>query len=95
MSDDGNLRVWDVATHTLIGAPIPVSAGGGSVQFFPDGKRVLGLFGDGTGVIWNVDPAAWTAQACRVANRNLTPAKWSEFLDQRPYRRVCPLTPGH
>jgi hypothetical protein len=24
-----------------------------------DGKRVIAVFGDGTGVIWNVDPVAW------------------------------------
>ena len=47
-------------------------------------------FGDGTGVIWNIDPASWKRQACRVANRNLTPAEWHDFLPQRSYRQVCP-----
>jgi WD40 repeat protein len=85
-SDDGNLRLWDVATQKLIGAPIPASAGGGSAEFFPDGTHVLGVFGGGTGVVWNVDPAAWEAQACRTANRDLTRAEWSDFLGGRAYR---------
>jgi WD40 repeat protein/DNA-binding SARP family transcriptional activator len=89
-SDDGNLRLWDVATRKLIGAPLPGSTTGGSVQFFPDGKHLLGVFGSGAGVVWNVDPAAWKAKACDVARRNLTRAEWTDFLGRRRYRDVCP-----
>jgi len=91
MSSDGNLRLWDVATQKLIGAPIPVSTGDGSAEFFPDGKHVFGDFGS-TGVVWNVDPAAWEAQACRVAHRNLTREEWNDFLGQRAYHPVCRVT---
>ncbi|MFL5951769.1 MAG: BTAD domain-containing putative transcriptional regulator [Gaiellaceae bacterium] len=88
MSDDGNLRLWDVATEKLIGAPIPVSGGGGTAEFFPDGTHVLADFGP-TGVVWNVDPVAWEAQACRVAHRDLTREEWNDFLGERAYRPVC------
>lgn len=88
MSDDGDLRLWDVATQKLIGAPIPVSTGGGTAEFFPDGTHVLGDFGT-TGVYWDVDPAAWEAQACRVAHRDLTREEWNDFLGGRTYRPVC------
>jgi WD40 repeat protein/DNA-binding SARP family transcriptional activator len=88
MSDDGNLRLWDVATRKLIGAPIPVSTGGGTAEFFPDGTHVLGDFGP-MGVVWNVDPAAWEAQACRIAHRDLTRKEWTDFLGHRTYRPVC------
>jgi WD40 repeat protein/DNA-binding SARP family transcriptional activator len=88
MSDDGNLRLWDVATQKLIGAPIPVSDGGGTAEFFPDGTHVLANFGP-AGVVWNVDPVAWEAQACLVAHRELTREEWNAFLGQRRYRPVC------
>lgn len=92
MSSDGNLRLWDVATRKLIGAPIRVwDDGGGSAKFFPDGAHVLAVSGP-SGVIWNVNPAAWEAQACRIAHRNLTREEWIEFLGQRTYRPVCGLT---
>jgi WD40 repeat protein/DNA-binding SARP family transcriptional activator len=91
MSSDGNLRLWDVATQKLIGAPIPVSTGDGNADFFPDGTHVLGVFGS-TGVVWNVDPVAWEAQACRVAHRELTREEWNAFLGQRTYRPVCRVT---
>ncbi len=60
------------------------------MHFFPDGKHLLGVFHSGSGVVWNVDPAAWAAQACHVARRNLTRAEWAQFLGGRTYRDVCP-----
>ena len=90
LSDDGKLRLWDVATRKLIGAALPASNTGGSVHFFPDGKHVLGVFGSGTGIVWSVDPAAWAAKACSIAHRNLTPGEWTEFLGHREYHNVCP-----
>jgi WD40 repeat protein/DNA-binding SARP family transcriptional activator len=90
VSGDGRLRLWDVATRKLIGAPLPAANTGGSVHFFPDGKNVLGVFGSGTGIVWSVDPAAWAAKACSIAHRNLTPSEWTTFLGHRRYRNVCP-----
>lgn len=48
------------------------------------------MFGSGTGVLWNVDPTSWSAQACQVANRNFTRAEWRAYLPNRPYRKTCP-----
>jgi WD40 repeat protein/DNA-binding SARP family transcriptional activator len=87
---DGKLRLWDVPTRTLIGSALPGSTGGGKVSFFPNGKRVLAVFPDGTGIVWNVDPGGWKARACSVAGRNLTHAEWTSFLGRRAYRKVCP-----
>ena len=42
-SGDGKLRLWDLAQHKLIGEPLPGTTGGGSVEFLPDGKHVLGM----------------------------------------------------
>jgi len=47
-----------------------------------------------TGQTW-IFPAtlkAWEAHACAVANRNLTPAEWQEFVTGIPYRQLCPAT---
>ncbi|HZQ64079.1 MAG TPA: BTAD domain-containing putative transcriptional regulator [Gaiellaceae bacterium] len=90
VSGDGRLRLWDLATGRLIGAPLPGADTGGWGTSFPDGMHTIAVFGDGTGVIWNVDPSAWKTQACRVANRKLTPIEWHDFLPQRSYRQVCP-----
>jgi WD40 repeat protein/DNA-binding SARP family transcriptional activator len=92
-STDGKLRLWDVGTRKLIGGPLPGAAVANAqttAAYFSNGKHVLGVFSTGTGVVWNVDPAAWKSAACRVANRELTQAEWQSFLPGRPYRRVCP-----
>jgi WD40 repeat protein/DNA-binding SARP family transcriptional activator len=89
-SQDGWIRLWDVATRKLIGAPLPGSTSGGSVSFFPDGKRLLGVFSSGTGIVWNVDPAAWKTKACTVASRNLSRGEWTQLVGSRSYENVCP-----
>jgi len=90
-SGDGKFRLLDLATGKLVGAPLPGSdAAPGWGTYFPNGKQIVAAFWDGTGIVWNVDPAAWREQACRIANRNLTRSEWREFLPERSYRKVCP-----
>jgi WD40 repeat protein len=88
-SSDGKFRLLDIASGKLVGAPLPGAETGGWGTFFPDGKHVIAVFDSGTGVVWNVDPAAWGAHACRVANRELTHAEWKDVVPERSYRRIC------
>lgn len=92
-SEDGKLRLWDVATRRLVGQPLAGASSSNTrsaAAFFPDGRHVLGVFKTGEAVVWNVDPAAWRTAACRIANRELTRAEWQTFLPGRRYRTVCP-----
>src|SRR5206468_1100876 len=90
-SSDGKFRLIDLATGKLVGAPLPGGEAPGWGTYFPDGKQIVATSWDGTGMVWNVDPNAWAAQACRIAHRNLTRSEWRDFLAQRRYSRVCPL----
>jgi hypothetical protein len=72
-----------------VGAPLPGGQAPGWGTYFPNGKQIVATFWDGTGMVWNVDPAAWRRQACRIANRDLAQAEWRDFLSPRPYRPVC------
>jgi WD40 repeat protein/DNA-binding SARP family transcriptional activator len=86
---DGTLRLWDLASHKLVGGPLPGSNTNGWATYFPDGRHVISVFSSGVGVVWDVDPADWERAACAVANRELTPAEWDDFVPERGYRRVC------
>lgn len=88
-STDGQFRLWDLASGKLVGSPLPGADVGGWGTFFPDGKRVIATFLSGIGMVWNVDPAAWGRQACRIAHRTLTRAEWRDFVPERPFGPVC------
>ena len=68
-SSDGKLRLWDLRSRKLIGAPLPGSDVGGWGTLFPDGGHAIAVFPDGTGIVWNTNPRDWKAHACRVAHR--------------------------
>jgi WD40 repeat protein len=87
VSGNGILQLFDVYSGRPIGTP--VAGGGGSTSFLPDGKQLFAVSGDGTGLLWNVDPTAWEARACQIAQRNLTRTEWHDFLPNRPYHEVC------
>ena len=85
-SSDGKLRLWDLVSRKLVGAPLTGVDGTGWGAYFPDGRHVVAAFDSGLGVVWDVDPAAWAAAACRVANRELTRGEWRDLLPERAYR---------
>jgi WD40 repeat protein len=87
VSGNGSLQLFDVQSRRPLGTP--VEGAGGSTSFLPDGKHLFAVSGDGTGLLWKVDPVAWEARACQIAHRNLSRAEWHDFLPNRPYHKVC------
>ena len=87
---DASLRLWDLASRKLVGAPLPGGSSPGWGTYFPDGRHVVSVDDSGLGVVWDVSPADWESAACRIANRNVTRAEWHDFLPDRGYRRICP-----
>ena len=87
---DGNIRLWALPAGEPIGIPLSGGTTGGWGTFFPNGKEIVAVFGSGTGILWNVDPARWNTEACRIAHHNLTRAEWRAYLPDRPYAKACP-----
>jgi WD40 repeat protein len=96
-SDDGATLVatdgqqtflLDTASRALLGAPIPgrgVAGPGGEIAFL--GER-------GTLRVWRHDPGSLLAQACALANRNLSRQEWERLIGpSHPYHRTCPNLP--
>ena len=88
---DGQVRLWDLATRRPIGAPLSGRTNDANVvaRFTPDGKYVLAVFADGSGYRWDVRPSAWKRQACAVAGRRLTRSEWRAALPDRVYAPAC------
>ena len=88
---EGNVLLWDVATHSTIGDAFPGPAPGqfAAAAFTPDGHSVVVVSATGAGWVWDVDPSDWLERACAVAGRSFTPQEWQEFLPDRPYQATC------
>ena len=96
---DHNVILYDVATGVRIGTPITIPDEESNLIALSLDGRWLSAGGEATdgshaSKIWDLDPAAWTAAACRVAGRNLTREEWASNIgDLTPYRPTCPDLP--
>jgi WD40 repeat protein len=89
-SPDGVVQLWDVATQTAIGEPLPVAPGAlVTAAFTADGSSVVAVPDRGTGVRWDVRESTWQRMACSVAGRPMSDALWRQELPGRAYREVC------
>jgi len=87
---DGDIRLWDVETHELLGILSAQQQAVKSVAFSPP-KGVLASVGEDNSIVfWEVDFEVWSSRACRIANRNLTPKEWDTYFRNSPYRKTCP-----
>jgi hypothetical protein len=102
LGNDRVARLYDVPSRTQLGTDIaPGDAAPGFVLFVTstwmrgaairdDGREMAITTDDGI-VLWDLDPARWTAAACELAGRNLTRDEWDTYIgDLTPYRKTCP-----
>lgn len=56
--------------------------------------RLASVHGDGTVMSWDFSVESWMDRACAIANRNLTPFEWQQYLANSPYRMTCAEAAG-
>ena len=49
----------------------------------------MAFYGDGTGLVWDVDPESWKTRAYTIAGGPLTRDEWEELLPGRRYQPAC------
>jgi DNA-binding SARP family transcriptional activator/WD40 repeat protein len=95
-SQDDTVSLYDVATRTRIGEPIPARSPTPDLTpgfLRPDGRAVAVTDHNGIAV-WDLAPDHLADAACQLAGRNLTRTEWGTYLaGLGDYRATCPELP--
>jgi WD40 repeat protein len=90
LGTNGNLRLWDVATHTVLGPGLRAFPRGDSARLvFTGDDELVTWDGIGAALGWRVDVDAWAETACDLAGRRVTEDEWDQYLPGEPYEPAC------
>jgi WD40 repeat protein len=88
VASNGAAQLWDVAGRRLMGS-LTMGPGLPGATITPDGRMLVTTSSDGLLTTWPLAAGRWVADACRIANRQLTRSEWRTYLGGLAYRRVC------
>jgi WD40 repeat protein len=80
----GEILLWDVASHHLLGKPFHPLTTQSAVSFSPDSKKLAAWSGSSNVCLIDVDLASWMARAKAIANRELTAGERQFYLGGTP-----------
>jgi WD40 repeat protein len=87
---NGNLRLWDVPSHTVLGPGLRAFPRGDSARLvFTGDDELVTWDGVGAALRWRVDVGAWAETACILAGRQVTEDEWDQYLPGEPYDPGC------
>ena len=85
---DGDLRMWDTETRTLVTSPLQApGVDGGKVRFTTNDQLIT--FGDGPARVWDFGVERLRSLACELAGRSLTEDERAIYADRLIETDVC------
>src|SRR5262249_42519508 len=91
---EGEILLWEVASRKAVSPPLRAHHGQvEGLAFGREGQALVSWGSENHLIVWTVDVDSWKEQACRKANRNLSPEEWGRFLPDERYRKTCAHLP--
>jgi len=98
VSEDETVRLWDVVSGEARGQPLEGHENSvNDVAFSPDGNLLASASVDETVRLWDIELESLIADACRIANRDLSRDEWRRFVgpeSEVKYERTCSKLPA-
>lgn len=102
-TDGARIRLWDTSTGQVVG-DIPGSSNPScctTLALTNTSLTAVGGIANATSaatgrlvlIRFDLDPNDLIRRACARANRNLTPAEWTQYVGPTPFSRQCPNLP--
>ena len=94
--------LWSVAGQELLADAISTDdTAYGSIAFSPDEQHLLSTSSlvsnpdQGVLMLWDIAPGLWQQHACAIANRDLMPNEWRQYVKNEVKQvKVCPAFPA-
>ena len=91
---EGEILLWDLASQRALSPPLRAHGSQVGGLAFGHGTQTLASWsGENHLIVWTIGLDFWKEQACRKANRNLSPEEWQQVLPDERYRKTCANIP--
>jgi WD40 repeat protein len=93
LGGDGTVLWQDLKTGAMLGPGLRTGKESEGFAIDPEGPSFYFGTTDNTAQVWRMPFLDWQTWVCAVANRNLTPEEWRQYLHNDNYQKTCPDLP--